>query len=415
MHVREQYPCLLFVGGHAIMSYSYPILNLSRQAASPSIESSAIRHHSTTTTPLPADQTSMASPKQQHKKRRGGGGVLRRAMLHSCLCFLVGLLTGLAPSDWADAASRAAASNAQVLTTRAARAMNHTAALLTTHYQLYQQQPAAVPKHQEEQQQQQQLVIAITTTAGPGPSSSDRERRSAGLTRTAHALRLVSPPVVVVWLVVEPAREAPPTAALLRRTGLVYRHLTYADNFTAEAWEEERHHQRNVALRHVEQHRLRGVVLFAGLADVYDLRLLDNLRHIRTLGAWPVATVWEQEGRVAVQGPLCRRRSTRSSSSTSSSSTPTVSSWFSAPTSQATTSSSRPAPDSSLDLDSGFAFASYLLWDPARWDRFPTSEPDHSHDSIDFVHRLLLEDYNKTRPIPDCSHIMAWRVDTTLL
>ncbi|CAL5060873.1 unnamed protein product [Urochloa decumbens] len=344
----------------------------------------------------------MASPKQQqHKKRKAGGLplLLRRAMLHSCLCFLVGLLTGLAPSDWA-------AANAQVLSTRAARAMNHTAALLATHYQLYQHHP----KHkQQQQEEQQQLVIAITTTAGQ--SCSDRERRSAALTRTAHALRLVSPPAVVVWLVVEPAREAAPTAALLRRTGLVYRHLTYADNFTADAWEEERHHQRNVALGHVEQHRLRGVVLFAGLADVYDLRLLDNLRHVRTLGAWPVATVWEQEGRVAVQGPLCRSTSSNSSSTA-------VSAWFSAPTFgiiATTSTSSRPGPDGS---SAGFAFASDLLWDPARWDRFPTSEPDRSQDSIDFVHRLLLHDYNKTRPIPDysaCLHIMAWRVDATLL
>lgn len=30
-------------------------------------------------------------------------------MLHSWLCFLLGLLAGLAPSDWTDAASRAAA------------------------------------------------------------------------------------------------------------------------------------------------------------------------------------------------------------------------------------------------------------------------------------------------------------------
>ncbi|CAN6206550.1 unnamed protein product [Urochloa humidicola] len=282
----------------------------------------------------------MASPKQQHqhqhRKRKGGGGarplVLRRAMLHSCLCFVVGLVTGLAPSDWADAASRAAAANAQVLSTRAARAMNHTAALLTTHYQLRYYQPEAEQTKRKQQQEEQQVLVVVTTTTttAQAPHQPDRERRSAGLTRTAHALRLVSPPLVVVWLVVEPAREAPPTAALLRRTGLVYRHLTYADNFTS--CDEERHHQRNVALAHVEQHRLRGVLLFAGLADVYDLRLLDNLRHIRTLGAWPVATVWEQEGRVAVQGPLC------TSSGNSSNTSVSVSAWFSAPTFSTSTS-----------------------------------------------------------------------------
>lgn len=122
--------------------------------------------------------------------------------------------------------------------------------------------------------QQPQVVVVVTTTG-----VSERERRSAGLTRTAHALRLVSPPVV--WLVVEAARDAAHTALLLRRTGVVYRHVTYKDNFTLSDAHEERHHQRTLAMAHIEQHRLRGVVLFAGLADVYDLRLLQQLRRIR--------------------------------------------------------------------------------------------------------------------------------------
>ena len=39
-------------------------------------------------------------------------------------------------------------------------------------------------------------------------------------------------------------------------------------------------------------------------------------------------------------------------------------------------------------------------------------------DSIKFVQRLVMEDYNKTKPIPEytnCSQVMVWRVDTTLL
>ncbi|PAN15592.1 hypothetical protein PAHAL_2G500100 [Panicum hallii] len=347
----------------------------------------------------------MASPKHHHnkpssttkKKRRPL--LLRRAMLHSCLCFLLGLLTGLAPSDWADAASRAA--NAQVF--RAVRAINHTAALL----QLKTRTTSTSYHHQQHQEDHHQLLV-VTTTTGLSP---ERERRSAALTRTAHALRLVSPPVL--WLVVEAAREAPPTATLLRRTGVVYRHLTFTDNFTSDAWEEERHHQRNVALGHIEQHRLRGVVFFAGLADVYDLRLLEQLRRIRTLGAWPVATVWEQERRVAIQGPLC----------SSSGGAAASAAWFSSSSSGAGGGfirfTTRPTPPlTSDDSVHGFAFASDLLWDPARWDRFPTTEPDQSQDSIKFVQRLVMEDYNKTKPIPDysnCSQVMVWRVDTTLL
>lgn len=347
-------------------------------------------------------------------------------MLHSCVCFLVGLVTGLAPSDWTDAASRAAvhangAATAQVF--RALHAMNQTAAagalgqLLALQH--YQQQPV-VEKEKEKEKPLDLVVVVTTTTTSTG--LSERERRSAGLTRTAHALRLVSPPLV--WLVVEAAREAGPTARLLRRTGVVYRHLTYAENFTSEAWEEERHHQRNQALAHIERHRLRGVVLFAGLADVYDGRLLEQLRrHIRTrsVGAWAVATVWEQEKRVAVEGPVvvCNTNTTTTTSAAS-----TACAWFSASDSTLLAAAAAAAPPVTAD-DSvhGFAFASDLLWDPSRWDRFPTSEPDQSQDSIKFVQRLVMAEYNKTRAIipadddysSNRSQIMVWRVDTTLL
>ncbi|KAF7006427.1 hypothetical protein CFC21_021476, partial [Triticum aestivum] len=98
---------------------------------------------------------------------------------------------------------------------------------------------------------QPQLLLVVTAT-----ERSDPERRAAGLTRAAHALRLVPPPVL--WLVVERATEALPTSRLLRGAGVAYRHLTYPENFTADGVgvEKERHHQRNLALEHVEEHRL---------------------------------------------------------------------------------------------------------------------------------------------------------------
>uniref|UniRef100_M8C6G0 Glycosyltransferases n=1 Tax=Aegilops tauschii TaxID=37682 RepID=M8C6G0_AEGTA len=92
--------------------------------------------------------------------------------------------------------------------------------------------------------------------------------------------------------------------------------------------QKERHHQRNVALGHVEEHRLDGVVLFAGLGDVYDLRFFDQLRQIRA----------------------------------------------------------RP-PAGTLDV-ARFAFGSALLWHPSRWDSFPVSEPDASQDDEGVLLRL---------------------------
>lgn len=307
-------------------------------------------------------------------------------MLHSSLCFLMGFFTGFTPSDWTTTASRAAA------TAHVFRALHAVGAINQTLLLLGQPSPAPPPL------QQPQLLVVVTTT-----ELSEAERRAAGLTRTAHALRLVSPPVV--WLVVEPAREAPPTALLLRGTGVVYRHLTYKDNFSDAG--EERHHQRNVALGHIEQHRLAGVVLFAGLGDVYDLRFFQQLREIRTFGAWPVATVSEYEEKVVVEGPVC----------SSGGSSSVVTGWFSRELTatgdvMGGTAAAAARSPTVRDMDvRGFAFSSSLLWHPDRWDRFPTSEPDTSQDSVKFVQRLVVEDYNKSRGMPnsDCSQIMVWR------
>jgi hypothetical protein len=193
-------------------------------------------------------------------------------MLHSSLCFLVGLVAGLAPaSRWTAVASTAATAHVFRALHAVDGAINHTVLLLQQQKRPDDDVPSPAPL---EPLRQPQLLLVVTAT-----ERSDPERRGAGLTRAAHALRLVPPPVL--WLVVEPAREAPATARLLRGAGVSYRHLAYGENFTAGETEKERHHQRNVALGHVEEHRLEGVVLFAGLGDVYDLRFFNQLRQIR--------------------------------------------------------------------------------------------------------------------------------------
>ncbi|GJN33517.1 hypothetical protein PR202_gb22126 [Eleusine coracana subsp. coracana] len=332
--------------------------------------------------------------------------VLRRAMLHSCICFVLGLFTGLAPWDWTEAAANA---NKQVF--RALHAINNSSHylpqqqyLMMLHEQYHQQAPPSTPD----------VVVVVTTTG-----VSERERRSAGLTSTAHALRLVSPPVV--WLVVEAARDAAETALLLRRTGVVYRHVTYNHNFSSlsssdkaqqqqqQQEEEELHHQRTLALAHIEHHRLRGVVLFSPASPTSTTFVSCTSSDASGLFS-SLSDVWCVAHGDCVGGASRRtrarlqqlRRSHRlvllSSSSSSSSST-------------AAAAAGPRLPD--VDVH-GFAFNSDLLLDPARWDRFPTSEPDQSQDSIKFLQRLLVQDYNKTRAI-NCSQIMAWRVDTALL
>jgi hypothetical protein len=87
---------------------------------------------------------------------------------------------------------------------------------------------------------------------------------------------LVPPPLL--WIVVEGQSDSDEVSEILRKTGIMYRHLVIKENFTDP--EAELDHQRNVALRHIEQHRLSGIVHFAGLSNVYDLGFFDELRQI---------------------------------------------------------------------------------------------------------------------------------------
>jgi hypothetical protein len=121
------------------------------------------------------------------------------------------------------------------------------------------------------------LLLIVTVTRPDGGMEQD-----ASLARLAHTLRHVEPPLL--WIVVGAENRTATARAVrvLRGTGLMFRHLTYdASNLTfADA---DANYQRNVALRHIEQHRLNGVVHFAGASVVYDLRFFQELR--RTLYA----------------------------------------------------------------------------------------------------------------------------------
>ncbi|GJN08205.1 hypothetical protein PR202_ga26100 [Eleusine coracana subsp. coracana] len=346
--------------------------------------------------------------------KKPGSQLWKKALLHSCLCFVMGFFTGFAPSsvsDWTSAA---------VSTAGGAVASSHLVRPLVgamTNRSLLAQDPttaaAAAPRP---------LLVVVTTT-----ESTPKGERAAALTRMAHTLRLVPPPLL--WVVVEAAADVPDTARMLRATGLMYRHLAYKDNFTAAdvAAGKERHHQRNVALGHVE-HRLAGVVHFAGLGDVFDLHFFDQLREISSaaahagtpwllyryrpkhgylratfvsaFGAWPVATMSRDERKVVVRGPVC--------------SSSAVTGWFLQDFSNGTAAEASTARPREVDVN-GFAFNSSVLWDPERWGRYPTSEPDKSQDSMKFVQQVALEDFSKVKGIPsDCSEVMVWHVDTTV-
>lgn len=118
---------------------------------------------------------------------------------------------------------------------------------------------------------QKKLIIIVTPT-----STKENKFEGVVLRRLANTIRLVPPPLL--WIVVERQSESNQVSEVLRKTGIMYRHLVFKENFTDLAAEMD--HQRNVALKHIQHHKLSGIVHFAGLSNIYDLQFFDELRRI---------------------------------------------------------------------------------------------------------------------------------------
>ncbi|KAJ6362247.1 hypothetical protein OIU78_002622 [Salix suchowensis] len=133
--------------------------------------------------------------------------------------------------------------------------------------------PAKLLEKEEETEPKllpRRLAIIVT------PISTEDPYQGVFLRRLANTIRLVPPPLL--WIVVEGQSDSDEVSEVLRKTGIMYRHLVFKENFTDP--EAELDHERNVALRHIEQHRLSGIVHFAALSNVYDLGFFDELRQI---------------------------------------------------------------------------------------------------------------------------------------
>lgn len=117
---------------------------------------------------------------------------------------------------------------------------------------------------------ERKLLIIVTPTY-------NRPFQAYYLTRLAHTLRLVPPPLL--WLVVEMPYQTLETASVLMQTGIMYRHLVCRTNVTNVR--DRVVHQRNFALEHIEMHQLNGVVYFADDDNVYSQDLFEEMRKIR--------------------------------------------------------------------------------------------------------------------------------------
>ncbi|KAF6134707.1 hypothetical protein GIB67_002108 [Kingdonia uniflora] len=223
-------------------------------------------------------------------------------------------------------------------------------------------------------------IILITTMR-----SNDRVQVEF-LRRLGNTLKLVPPPIL--WIVVETYSESTELSEMLRKTGIMYRHLVYRENFTDVGAELD--HQRNFALNHIEHHRLNGIVHFADVFNVYDLAFLDEIREIKDFGTWPMALVSANRKRVVMEGPVCDSSQ--------------IIGWH------LKNLNAQTNVGSSLHISS-FAFNSSILWDPERWGR-SSSIQDTSQSSIKTVQQVIGEDEMKLKGLPqeECSKIMLWNL-----
>ncbi|KAG7017347.1 putative beta-1,4-xylosyltransferase IRX9, partial [Cucurbita argyrosperma subsp. argyrosperma] len=304
----------------------------------------------------------------------------KKAILHFSLCFIMGFFTGFAPS--AKSSISSAPSNRTELLPppiSAQRTSNFSRNVLA--------EPPPARKTEEKNRKEEpemeprRQIIIVT------PTSSRDRLRELGLRRLANTIRLIGQPLL--WIVVEAKSESSNLAEIMRKTGIMYRHLVFKENFTDS--EAEMNHQRNVALKHIEHHRLSGIVHFAGLSNFYDLRFFDELREIEVFGTWPMAVVTANKKKVVIEGPVCDSSQ--------------VIGWH---LKKMSNQIQNPKPQIHI---SSFAFNSSILWDPERWGR-TSSVQDTSQKSVNFVKQVVLEDEAKLTGIPsgDCSKIMLWNL-----
>lgn len=227
------------------------------------------------------------------------------------------------------------------------------------------------------------LLIIVTPTY-------NRALQSYYLHRLGQTLWLVPPPLL--WIVVEMESASDETAEVLRKTGVMYRHLVCKKN--SKEVKDRGVHQRNTALEHIENHHLDGIVYFADDDNIYSLQLFSQLREIRRFGTWPVAMLAQSKNSATLEGPICNGSR--------------VIGWN-------TNERSKRLRRFHVDM-SGFAFNSTIIWNPKIW-YLGASNSARQLDTVregfqetTFIEQLV-EDESQMEGLPHrCSKIMNWHL-----
>ncbi|CAM6033128.1 unnamed protein product [Sphagnum compactum] len=318
------------------------------------------------------------------KSSRGARSAWRRFPILLGMCFVVGLCAGIfTPYSWTPNTGQSFVSHfsedikvENMATSSGGAAVGVANALEETSGIGLEYQVAKVLEPRK-------LLIVVTPTY-------NRAFQAYYLTRLAHTLKLVPPPLL--WLVVETEAQSLETASLLRETGIMYRHLVCEKNVTNI--KDRGIHQRNVALAHIEHHQLDGIVYFADDDNVYTLELFEEMRQIRRFGTWLVGMLVHSKSKTILEGPVCDGEK--------------VVGWH-------TNEKSKRLRRFHVDM-SGFAFNSSILWDPDRWHR-PSVDPIQQLDTVKegfqettFIEQLVADESQMEGRPPGCSKVMVWHL-----
>ncbi|KAG8499294.1 hypothetical protein CXB51_005793 [Gossypium anomalum] len=305
----------------------------------------------------------------------------RRSFCRCLFFFVIGFVFGIAPFGYSDTDVRAKGFTFPEL--KPPHANLRFDDQIVTSVSLSVNTKLLEPKESTDIMEPLKQLIVVTPTYNRG-------FQAYFLNRLGQVLRLVKPPLV--WIVVEEKAASHETAEILRKTGVMYRHVLCA--FNSSSVKDPRVHQRNAALEHIERHKLDGIVFFADDDNVYTLELFESLRTISRFGTWPVAMLAQSKNKAILEGPVCNASQ--------------VIGWH-------TNDKSKRLRRFYVDM-SGFAFNSSILWDPKRWAR-PFSNPIRQLDTVKegfqestFIEQVV-EDESQMEGIPHgCSRIMNWHL-----
>ncbi|XP_043704544.1 probable beta-1,4-xylosyltransferase IRX9H [Telopea speciosissima] len=342
--------------------------------------------------------TRRSRPLERSKSR---GQLWRRAFFHFLICFLVGIFIGLTPSISMNVSMnhgfKHQAFSFEVLspegnahqydgTSKKGPLAEDDGSLETRSVKqelllgISNDNPVTQLPVQDSDLTPRKLLIIVTPTY-------TRPFQAYYLNRLAQTLRLVPSPLL--WIVVEMFSQSAETADILRRTGVMYRHLACYKNLTSVR--DRRVHQRNVALSHIQTHRLDGIVYFADDDNVYSINLFEQMREIRRFGTWPVALLTASRSKARLEGPVCNDSQ--------------VIGWHTERRNRRFHS-----------YISGFAFNGTIIWDPKRWHR-PMFEPIRQLDTVKeevkesmFIEQVVEDESQMEGLGEDCSRIMVWHL-----